>query len=53
MTHIGLEVGDLNLRLANLRVDGALALAAEIDGALYQHHSRGECLVPSSARRRG
>ena len=50
MTHIGLEVGDLNLRLANLRVDGALALAAEIDGALINITRAGNALsLPAPA----
>jgi 2-keto-4-pentenoate hydratase/2-oxohepta-3-ene-1,7-dioic acid hydratase in catechol pathway len=44
MTNVKLEVGDLNLRLANLRVDGALALGAELDGQLVNITRAGSAL---------
>ncbi|MEW9586466.1 fumarylacetoacetate hydrolase family protein [Paraburkholderia sp. DGU8] len=44
MKNVGLEVSDLNLRLANLRVDGALALGAEIDGRLVNVTRAGTAL---------
>jgi 2-keto-4-pentenoate hydratase/2-oxohepta-3-ene-1,7-dioic acid hydratase in catechol pathway len=44
MTNAELKVGDLNLRLANLRVGGGLTLGAEIDGQLINITRAGNTL---------
>lgn len=44
MNDVRMEVGDLNLKLANLRVDGALALGAELGGRLVNITRAGNAL---------
>jgi hypothetical protein len=45
MKNAEINVGDLDLRLANLHVDGKLALGAEIDGQLINISRAGSALA--------